>query len=160
MAILIRQPHWLIFHGYFFPVVSKTQFQLRQYSEHLELTVFTAPFQWFSLSLWFRDCIADVSVENPTISYSLHFEQLWLSVFIPICCQLLYRNKCLEYSKKFYWFRKMAVVISPVRCMAPPAMVSWLGLQYQIWVSSHQEDLKFSYSMYNKWKKYLQIPMK
>lgn len=145
---------WVIF-----PVVSKRQYQLRQHSEPWALTVFKvlfSDFPWvFGLGIALKMYQLGLETLPFLILYILSScDSLWEFPSVASYC----KNKCLEYSKNWLW--KMAAIISPVRCMAPPAMVSWLGLQDQVWVLSYQEDLKFNYIMYNKWKKYFQTPMK
>ena len=104
------------------------------------LRSFCSPFSSFPWALMQRGYIVSILIgaRNPTNTYSLYFDQLWISekslstgrVSATLACW--HRNKYIEDSKKF----------SPLGPVTSPAMGRWLGLQYQAWISSYCAALK------------------
>lgn len=59
----------------------------------LVLKIFLPPLPWLSPNLRYKGCIIDVLIGSglSIVTYPLHFDQVWVSVMVPICC----RNQCL-----------------------------------------------------------------
>lgn len=74
---------WMLFPCNIYGVLFSSK-----YPGPMDLAIFLLLFLRFSLSCVCRDCIvgAPVEVSDPKVIYSLHFNQLWMSVIGFLCC--------------------------------------------------------------------------
>lgn len=108
----------------------------------LPLTVFLPLLLQSPMSLWCKCYTADLPVRAGyyLVTCSLHFYSLWFSAMVSTYCKgkfpdrgvraLLpygYKDTYLEWSQRFCWLSKVAVVGSPPRSMSSLTPSSWLG---------------------------------
>lgn len=116
----------------------------------------STPLLWFFTEPWMEElpcrCIIWDCVYHGHLFPA--FEQSWSSVIVSCQKKLLwwgvkpillwgYNDAYLKYSSKLYWFRKMSSGSFSLVSRTSPAMFSFLGLYYQVWISSYWSDLNF-----------------
>lgn len=110
----------------------------------LALTMFPSPLLKYCLNIKWKGCIINVLFwgEHNTVSFSLNFDQLWLSVTVSISHikSLLWwmmittyfcgtKDKYLESTLRLYWFRKVSIVYSSLGSMSNLLLSSTSGGQ-------------------------------